>query len=164
MNLFTDRFGDIPSGKIAKIAGVVGLVGAIIFFIFWFSNKSEVKNLVTVKPKTTIEAMERSARNIFRNRKAQWNRAFAVERRKTTQALAEVARLKEYQVALLDSIQKLQLPLKPDDKPDTKKDEKKTVTTGTGSKKSRTNNNCKCPPSTRANTETAWAKYGTPSP
>ena len=160
LNLFTDRFGDIPSRKIAKIAGVVGLVAATIFFIFQFSNKSEVKNLVTVKPKTTIEAMERSARKIFRNRKEQWSRAFVAERRKTTQALAEVDRLKEYQVALLDSIQKLQS--KP--KPDLKKDEKKTVTTGTGRRKPGNNSNCNCPPVTRANTETAWAKYGTPTP
>ncbi|MFZ4500343.1 MAG: hypothetical protein ACOYMZ_02455 [Minisyncoccia bacterium] len=86
----------------------------------------------------------------------------AEEEKKTDEALAEVDRLKEYQVTLLDSIQKLQP--KPDDKPDPKKDEKKVATTGTGRRKPGNSSNCNCPPVTRANTQTAWAKYGIPTP
>lgn len=65
----------------------------------------------------------------------------AEEEKKTDEALAEVDRLKEYQVTLLDSIQKLQ----PKPKPDTKKDERKVASNIVRRK---TPNNCNCPPRT----------------
>lgn len=125
------------------------IVLVVLYWIFWPSN-TPVDPIISPPPAEVVR---------LRDKVRSLKEDISSEEKKTAEALAEVDRLKEYQVTLLDSIQKLQP--KPDNKPAPKKDEKKTVTTGTGRRKP--GNNCKCPPTTRANTETAWAKYGTPT-